>query len=118
MDPPGIFTEDGALTTWRQPFSGTFQVPYTPTQVASSNCFTYQSTQLYPGLVATPTGSSKPGAATATGSGGINGSSRSGSAGGPAATAGSGSNAAAGMVVGPVSILAGAMLGVFVTLFV
>jgi len=124
MGPPGIFTQaDGQVTTWVQPFTGTFQVPYTPTQVASSNCFTYESTQLFPNLAATPTSSSGASSASITGGAGSNGgsngaagSSRSGSAGAPASTSGSG-NGAMGVVAAPLTVMIGAMLGAFVTIF-
>lgn len=119
MDPPGIYTSDGQLQTFHQPFSGTFSIPYTPTPVTSSNCFTYQSSQLFPELSATPVAGSNGADATATGAPGSNGSgpnaSRSGAAGGPAPT--SGANAAATVVAGPVAILVSAMLGAFVTMF-
>jgi len=93
MTPPGIYTgSNGQVTTWFQPQSGPVIPPYTPTQVASSNCQTYSSNQIFAaaatdsvfvsGSAAQTTGTSKP-----TGSAGSSGtSSRSGSASTPAAT--------------------------------
>jgi len=98
MTPPGIYTgANGQVTTWFQPQTGPVIPPYTPTQVASSNCQTYSSEQLFKaaatdsvfatatgasGGSSTPTGTAKP-----SGSGGSSGtSSRSGSASTPSAT--------------------------------
>jgi len=47
MAAPGIFTTNGAVTTWDQPFSGTFSVPYTTSSLASSNCQTFASSELF-----------------------------------------------------------------------
>ncbi|GJJ14298.1 hypothetical protein Clacol_008562 [Clathrus columnatus] len=115
---PGIFTQsDGVVTTWTQPFSGTFSVPYVPTQVASSNCFTYESTQLFPNLAATPTTTAGSHPATATGENPGSTGSNAGSAGGPAPTSGPDSSAAVGVIAGPFTVIVGAMLGAFITIF-
>jgi hypothetical protein len=99
MTPPGVFTTaPGQTTTWVQPFTGNPQPPYTPNPISSSNCQTYQSTDLWPAeptirlvtsgsvISAVPaTGSSSVPAAT-SGASGSNGASSKGS--GPAATGG------------------------------
>ena len=73
MEPPGIYTgTDGQVTTWFQPQTGAIVPPYTPTQVASSNCQTYASSELFAAAatdsaVATSTSGAS---ATATGASG------------------------------------------------
>ena len=86
MTPIGQYVSNGVTTTWTQPWSGTWTVPYTPTVPASSNCRTFASTDLYSAGVK-PTGSAASGSGSATASGakatgtGARGSSGSGSAG-------------------------------------
>jgi hypothetical protein len=89
MTPPGVFTTaPGQSTTWFQPFSGTFSVPYSVTIPSSSNCKTYSSEQLFGTAAATSTGASS----TPTGTGKASGSGGAGGASG--SRTGSGSNAA------------------------
>ncbi|KZT74439.1 hypothetical protein DAEQUDRAFT_761294 [Daedalea quercina L-15889] len=92
MTPIGQYVSDGVTTTWTQPWSGTWTVPYTPTVPASSNCRTYASSDLYTddALSTTASGSATASGATATGSGSAAASgsaaSRSGSAGSASST--------------------------------
>jgi len=94
MADPGIFTTNGQLTTWDQPFSGTFSVPYTTSSLSSSNCVTYSSEQLFAAVktdsifaTTTASGSAQTNGAGASGS-------RSGSSAGSTGTAGSSASAA------------------------
>ncbi|ORX40312.1 hypothetical protein BD324DRAFT_617275 [Kockovaella imperatae] len=50
QDEVGTYTSDGQTYTWSQPTSlpPGYNMPYTPTIPASSNCVTYQSTDLFP----------------------------------------------------------------------
>jgi len=91
MEPPGVFTTDGTVTTWFQPQTGAVVPPYTPTIPASSNCVTYSSAQLFASAAsdsavssATTTGTAKPTGSSGSGSGST--SSRSGSGSTPSAT--------------------------------
>jgi len=72
MTPPGVFTTNGATTTWFQGPEGVAPTPpYTPTLPASSNCQTFSSAQLFgtPSASASPSGSAGASGAGATGSG-------------------------------------------------
>jgi len=73
MDPPGVYTTNGAVSTWFQPTVGPVGTPpYQPTQIASSNCHTFSSNQLFPAsstASGSGSGSSGSGTASATGSG-------------------------------------------------
>jgi len=62
QDVVGTYTSNGQVMTWSQPASlpATSVLPWTPRVPASSNCVTYQSTQIYP--TGTPTPSSSSGA--------------------------------------------------------
>ena len=66
MTPIGEYVSNGVTTTWTQPWSGTWTVPYTPTVPASSNCRTFASTDLFSAGVKA-TGSAASGSATASG---------------------------------------------------
>ncbi|PRQ76056.1 hypothetical protein AAT19DRAFT_13078 [Rhodotorula toruloides] len=69
QDPVGIYTgTNGQTTTWSQPESlaGTQSLPWTPRVPSSSNCKTYQSTELFP---ATALGYQSTSAPTATSAG-------------------------------------------------
>jgi len=78
MTPPGVFTTNGATTTWFQGPEGVpVSPPYTPNIPASSNCHTFSSEQLF-------------GAATTSGA---SGSQTGGVSGGTGARSGSGSSA-------------------------
>ncbi|KAL4066910.1 hypothetical protein V8B97DRAFT_348878 [Scleroderma yunnanense] len=77
--PVGIYVTNGVTMTYTQPYTGPVNPPYTPIVPQSSNCVTYQSTQLYSNLP-TPTtapssSSSHSGSAAATGSKSSSGSS-------------------------------------------
>jgi len=87
MTPPGVFVTAGTTTTWVQPWSGSWTVPYTASIPQSSNCKTYSSEQLFAtalpagqGSSTTTTATSGTATATATNSGGAAGSSNKGSA--------------------------------------
>ncbi|KZT63549.1 hypothetical protein DAEQUDRAFT_770517 [Daedalea quercina L-15889] len=105
MTPIGQYVSNGVTTTWTQPWSGTWTVPYTPTVPASSNCRTYASTDLYKADV-TPTasGSGSAAGASATGKSGASNSSKSGSSAGASAT-GSSSSASHVIVSGFATVL-------------
>ncbi len=73
MTQPGQYVNsEGVTTTWFQPLNGPLgTVPYTPTQVASSNCHTYSSEQLFAAAATySAFASSGAPAASATGAGG------------------------------------------------
>ncbi|KAH7902931.1 hypothetical protein BJ138DRAFT_1168719 [Hygrophoropsis aurantiaca] len=81
--PAGLYVENGVTMTYSQPASGVVDPPYTPVVPSSSNCVTYQSTDLY-SANPTPSGASSAsgsaptvgsGAAPSTGSSGAPGSS-------------------------------------------
>ncbi|KLO17171.1 hypothetical protein SCHPADRAFT_846825 [Schizopora paradoxa] len=71
MTPPGVFVENGVTTTWFQPASGPVVPPYTTTVPSSSNCVTYQSTQLFAAAATDPAVSTSSSSASTqtTGSG-------------------------------------------------
>ncbi|KZT33858.1 hypothetical protein SISSUDRAFT_992597 [Sistotremastrum suecicum HHB10207 ss-3] len=83
MTPPGVFTApNGQLTTWFQPLNGPITtIPYTTTIPSSSNCVTYQSTDLYAAAAsAFPTTTSGSSTATTTsGASSSTGTAKSGS---------------------------------------
>ncbi|KAF8517752.1 hypothetical protein BU17DRAFT_91611 [Hysterangium stoloniferum] len=113
MAPPGIFTTaPGQTTTWFQPFSGTFVVPYTTSPLASSNCQTFASTQLYAAAAASVYASASSLSAASVTSGTIASATRTGSATGAAAT-GNGATA----IGAPIAILVGAMFSTMFTVF-
>ncbi|GJE88852.1 hypothetical protein PsYK624_049390 [Phanerochaete sordida] len=90
----GVYTSDGQTLTYTQPADDVpITMPYTARIPASSNCVTYQSTDLFPNLP-TPTRAAASAGATPTGSGSGAGSpSRTGSAGSsPTGAKGSGSS--------------------------
>ncbi|KAI5122273.1 hypothetical protein M0805_002354 [Coniferiporia weirii] len=86
MTPVGVFETNGVTTTWVQPWSGTLSVPYTTQSLASSNCVTFSSEQLF--------------AAAATDSAVASQITGNASGSNPTGTAGSGSGAAAGNTSG------------------
>jgi len=102
MTPPGLYTgSNGATMTYLQPpesLGPITSVPYTPVVPSSSNCVTYQSTELYPAL---PTVSS--GAAATGSSGKGTGATASGSAGAAAPT----SNGASAVGISSVATIVG-----------
>lgn len=83
MTPVGQYVSDGVTTTWTQPWSGTWTVPYTPTAPAVSNCRTFASSALYTdnalATSASGSGSASGHQATSTGSAHASGSGASGS---------------------------------------
>lgn len=86
MTPPGVFTTNGATTTWFQPPEGVVPTPpYTPTLPSSSNCQTFSSAQLF-GTAGVSSSAGATGAA-ATGSNGSSGASGSRTAGTSGSTA-------------------------------
>jgi hypothetical protein len=95
MDIPGVYTSGGQTLSYAQPaesLGAITSIPYTPRTPSSSNCQTYQSSQLFTDfatLAASTTGAS----ATPTGSGG----SRAGSA--STANPTSGSNGAGSVTI-------------------
>lgn len=87
MTPPGVFTTNGATTTWFQPPEGVVPTPpYTPTLPASSNCQTFSSAQLF-GTAAASSGASSPSGTSGAGSGVGSGASGSRTAGTSGSTA-------------------------------
>jgi len=117
MAPPGIFTlPSGQVTTWDQPFTGTFSVPYHTSSLASSNCQTFASSALY-SAAATAFPSSATTTARATGTAGSSTGTRSGSASNPSAT-GSGALGSSVAISGPIAVFVGAMFGAIITVFV
>lgn len=117
MAPPGIFTTAGAVTTWDQPFTGTFSVPYTTSSLASSNCQTYASSQLFAAAAtAFPSSATASAAVTGTGGSGSSGSgSQSGSAAIPSAT-GSGAMGNGVAISGAIATFVGVMFGTMITI--
>lgn len=109
MTPIGQYVSDGATTTWTQPWSGTWTVPYTPTVPASSNCRTFASTDLFADAgQPTASGSGAASSATASGakaSGSGSTASRSGSSSGASATGSSSSGASHVVVSGIATVL-------------
>jgi hypothetical protein len=98
MVPPGVFTEAGGeTTTWFQPWSGTWTVPYSVTVPASSNCHTYSSEQLFGSVTyqAGATGSAAGTAATGAATGASGKPGASGKSGGAASGSRTGSGAGA-----------------------
>lgn len=74
--PAGIYTSGGVTLTYTQPATGPASPPYTASAPASSNCRTYQSTDLYPSLPTVTSGS----AASASQTGQASGTASAGSA--------------------------------------
>ncbi|KAG2356892.1 hypothetical protein BDR07DRAFT_1339438 [Suillus spraguei] len=71
MSPVGVYTTNGATSTYYQPAESLgpiTTVPYIPTPAASSNCVSYTSTSLYTGL-STPSGASASSVSNSTTSG-------------------------------------------------
>ncbi|GBE88113.1 hypothetical protein BKA93DRAFT_739117 [Sparassis latifolia] len=113
MNPVGVYTSNGQTLTYTQPASGVVtSMPYTPTVPATSNCKTYQSTDLYTQLVAaTPTGS---GSSTGTASGHsatgtASGSKASGTAGASSSAGASSANGANALHISAVASIAGVL---------
>jgi hypothetical protein len=121
MEPPGIYTVDGQVSTWVQPATQPFTPPYTPVLPSSSNCVTYSSQQLF-AAAATDTAVATAASATATGAHGGSGNSggstgtRSGSGSNPSNT-GSASAAPASFQVGAGSFVATVFMTSVVTMF-
>jgi hypothetical protein len=104
MEIPGVYTSGGQTYSYAQPaesLGAITSIPYTPVIPASSNCVTYQSSQLYTDLLAAPTGSAT---ATKAGSGSGTGT-RGGSA--SVASATSGSNGAGILTISLLSSILG-----------
>ncbi|PAV16167.1 macrofage activating [Pyrrhoderma noxium] len=70
MTPPGVYTANGALTTWFQPQDGSpVSPPYTTSIPASSNCVTYSSEQIFAAAATDTAVGGSSAAASVTGSG-------------------------------------------------
>lgn len=120
MTPVGQYVSNGVTMTYSQPENGPVtSVPYTPSVPATSNCRTYQSTDLYTDLAA-PTSSGASGSAATpapTGSSGAHsgsgtGATRSGS-GSPSATgAAAQTGGAASLRISAIATLAGVAFAV------
>ncbi|KAI0955556.1 hypothetical protein AcV7_006190 [Taiwanofungus camphoratus] len=120
MTPVGQYVSNGVTMTYSQPENGPVtSVPYTPSVPATSNCRTYQSTDLYTDLTA-PTSSGASGSAATpapTGSSGAHsgsgtGATRSGS-GSPSATgAAAQTGGAASLRISAIATLAGVAFAV------
>ncbi|KZT00922.1 uncharacterized protein LAESUDRAFT_664884 [Laetiporus sulphureus 93-53] len=113
MEKIGEYVSNGVTTTWTQPWSGVWTVPYTPVVPSSSNCRTYTSTDIYTDkLAVTSSASSGSASATATSSGASrssgasSGASRSGAASGAAATSTGSSSSSSGAGAVRISALA------------
>jgi hypothetical protein len=79
MEQIGQYVVDGVTSTWTQPFTGSFTVPYNVTIPSSSNCKTYSSEQLFQTALATTSSGTSSGAkGTGTGASGSRTSSGSG----------------------------------------
>ncbi|KZS88207.1 hypothetical protein SISNIDRAFT_446194 [Sistotremastrum niveocremeum HHB9708] len=90
---PGVYTSDGIVTTWTQPFTGTFSIPYTTSIPSSSNCVTYQSTDLWAAAAtAFPTTTTTSGSSTATTTSGSSKSTTTGNTSGSSSRTGSSSS--------------------------
>ncbi|GEM07473.1 macrofage activating glycoprotein [Rhodotorula toruloides] len=95
QDPVGVYTgSNGQKTTWSQPESlpGTQTLPWTPRVPASSNCKTYQSTELFPATLLGYQSTSAPTVTSGSSSSGAKSGSNGGSSGPSATTAGSSSS--------------------------
>lgn len=120
MDPPGVYTTNGVVSTWFQSQSP-FIPPYTPTQVASSNCQTYASSLLFAAAATDPavaTTSSTPSSASTptntslkTSSSGT--TSRSGSGSAPSAT---GNGALASFQMGAIPFVVAGLMTTLATM--
>lgn len=113
QDVVGVYTSAGRTLTYSQPSIVTGTLPYTPRIPASSNCVTYQSSDLYPGVATTSVASATTtgAAASATGTGVVT-TSRSGSA--AAAATGAPSTGAAGSVGASVLAVLGVAVGAWI----
>ena len=101
---PGVYTDStGATQSYSQPpesLGAISTVPYTPTSAATSNCKTYQSTDLFTAAVATGSASaSASGSGSKTGSSGSSptGTTSSSNSTGSSGTSGSGASDALSM---------------------
>lgn len=109
MDVPGVYTSGGQTLSYSQPaesLGAITSVPYTPRVPSSSNCQTYQSSDLYTDfktLAATPTASST---AKVTGAG-ASGSGTGTGSGSIASPTGSKSNGAGATIIPLFSIILG-----------
>ncbi|KLO17170.1 hypothetical protein SCHPADRAFT_937208 [Schizopora paradoxa] len=102
MTPPGVFVENGVTTTWFQPATGPVIPPYTTTIPSSSNCVTYQSSQLFAAAATDPavaTVTSSSASSSVTGSSGSGSSSK---ASGASGSTGTGTAGAAGNASGSI----------------
>jgi hypothetical protein len=96
MDIPGEYTSGGQTLSYAQPaesLGAITSIPYTPRTPSSSNCQTYQSTQVFTDFASLAASTS--GASAATGSG----ASRSGSGSSANPTSGSKSNGAESVTI-------------------
>ncbi|CAL1717467.1 unnamed protein product [Somion occarium] len=116
QDPPGIFTSNGQVMTYTQPPESLGAItiqPYTVRMPASSNCVTFQSSDLYKALP-TPSGASSASGASAIGTGAsgrpVSGSAtRTGSGAGPTATGAADTNAANTLKISAFATVFGAL---------
>ncbi|KAL5486025.1 hypothetical protein ACEPAI_7069 [Sanghuangporus weigelae] len=98
MTPPGVFSANGALTTWFQPQNGPVVPPYTPTIPASSNCVTFSSEQLFAAAATdTAAGFTVTSSASAASGSAASGSSRGSNSASGATATGSNSGSVAAM---------------------
>jgi len=115
MDLPGVYVSNGQTITYSQPaesLGAITSVPYTPTVPSSSNCQTYQSSDLFSALasVAAPTASGAT-AATSTPTGQTSGS-RTNSGSPAKSTSGSVSNGADAVAISLFSSIIGVAFSV------
>ena len=104
--PVGVYVANGVTMTFTQAYTGDVTPPYTPTVPKSSNCVTYQSSQLYSNL---PTPTNAP--ATTSGASG-HGSSASGTKSSSAAGSTSTSSDATALGVSTVAGILGTLFAV------
>ena len=117
MGLPGVYTTNGQTTMYTQPdesLGPITTVPYTPSIPSSSNCQTYQSSDLYSatisGVPSVTSGASSPTGKSGSGSGSSGTGTRTGS--GSPASATSGSNGAGVVTISLFSTILGVAFSV------
>jgi hypothetical protein len=101
---PGVYTSNGQVITYTQPAESLgpiTTVPYTPVVPSSSNCQTYQSSDLFPNLPTITSSGASSATPTPTGSGGSRTSS------GSPASSTTGSNGASAVTISLLSTILG-----------
>ncbi|KAI0742028.1 hypothetical protein C8Q80DRAFT_1221823 [Daedaleopsis nitida] len=124
QDPPGIYTENGQVMTYKQPAESLgviSSIPYDPKIPKSSNCVQMASSALFTDLGAAAatttgatTGTAEPTSTAGTGSGTGSSATRTGASAGPSATGGTSDagNGAASMRISTLATVAGILAAV------